>query len=70
MNKKLETYIKNNKLNYSKFGKIIGISRDRVRKYCKTNMIPRAKTMLTIKKVTNNEVMPESFYELHKETEE
>ena len=59
---RLEKWINDNKMNFSSFGRKIGASRDKIRKYHKLSVIPRKETMILIQQATNNEVQPIDFY--------
>ena len=58
----LKDFLKENKITYEEFGKMINKSKQQVGTYVRGVCMPPKKTMLLIQKATNNRVQPLDFY--------
>ena len=58
----LQKYIESKKLTQSDFAKLLGVSQATVSRYLEGVVIPSAKIMAEIVKITNGAVTPNDFY--------
>ena len=60
----LKQYIDENRMSYTQFANILGVSAKTIQRYAAENRVPRGDVMALIVQATGGAVMPNDFYDV------